>query len=242
MLRSTRLISAATSVALVLGSAGAAFAQTTTTETPAPVTASPMAAPSPMESATTAPTSVPATAVPSASAPTAMPHGNSAAHTNHGKHLGQLKKVESGTLTTAQVTYALTHPLQEAQKLRAMHTIKFSNLRVYRLSSLQKTRLKIGYAQYDAVAQALYGAPQLYASTNMMIAQSNVGGSAMNLLHNVLANVNVSDALNNVLNNSNVNVVANVALSDVLNNVNVGIGQVVGIYIGTGGSVTTIVG
>lgn len=241
MLRSTRLISAATSAALVLGSAGAAFAQTTSA-TPAPVTASPMAAPSPMESATIAPTSVPATTAPATSAPTAMPHGNSAAHTNNGKHLGQLKKVASGTLTTAQVTYALTHPVQEAQKLRAMHTIKFSNLHVYRLSSALKARLKVGYAQYDAVAQAMYGAPQLYASTNPMIAQTNLGGSAMNLLHNVLANVNVSDALNNVLNNSNVNVVANVALSDVLNNVNVGIGQVVGIYIGTGGSVTTIVG
>lgn len=190
--------------------------------------------------------SAPATSAPATSAPTmtvpAAPAKTMVPRVNQGKHLGQLKKVASGTLTTAQVTYALTHPLQEAQKLRAMHTVKFENLRVYRLSSLQKARLKVSYAQYDLVAQALYGQPQVYASTTTMLAQTNLGGSAMNLLHNVLANVNVSDALNNVLNNSNVNVVANVALSDVLNNVNVGIGQVVGIYIGTGGAVTTIVG
>jgi hypothetical protein len=197
---------------------------------PSPSTAAPSAAPA-------------ASATPSRSTggqrSTDTPTGN--ANGNNGKHKGQIKKLRTAQLTRTQVQYGVTHIPQQVIKLRGMKTIKFSNLSMYRLTAADKSALHLSDTGFNAVADALFGGPTLYASTTM-IAQSTGNSTANNILHNVLANINVSDALNNVLNNSTVDVTANVSLQDVLNNVNVGIGQVVGIYIGTGGSVTTIVG
>ena len=142
-----------------------------------------------------------------------------------------LKHPKSASLTDAQVDYAMTHQSEAAVKLAAMKTVSFTKLGVYHLSAAQKSKYKVALARPLQVAEL---------NSDFLLAQT--GGTVLNQLHNVLANVNVSDALNNVLNNSNVNVNANVSLQDVLNNVNVGVGQVVGIYIGTGGSVTTIAG
>jgi hypothetical protein len=198
----------------------------------------------PSSSASSAPSSAPS-AAPSPSRGTdsqrSTDTGNGNANGNNGKHKGQIKKIKTVQLSRSQVQYGLTHLPQQVVKLRTMKKIKFSQLGLYRLTAADKSALHVSDAAFNAIADALYGGPALYASTTM-IAQSTGNSTANNLLHNVLANINVSDALNNVLNNSTVDVTANVSLQDVLNNVNVGIGQVVGIYIGTGGSVTTIVG
>jgi hypothetical protein len=198
----------------------------------------------PSPSATSAPSSAPSAApTPSRGSgsdrSTDTGNGNGA---NNGKHKGQIKKIKTVQLSRSQVQYGLTHLPQQVVKLRAMKKVKFSQLGIYRLTAADKSALHVSDAAFNAIADALYGGPALYASTTTMIAQTSGNSTATNLLHNVLANINVSDALNNVLNNSTVDVNANVSLQDVLNNVNVGIGQVVGIYIGTGGSVTTIVG
>jgi hypothetical protein len=54
---------------------------------------------------------------------------------------------------------------------------------------------------------------------------------------NIFANINVQDALNNTLNSNNVNL----SLTDVLNGNNIATGQVVGVFVNSGGVITTIV-
>ncbi|MDB5028790.1 MAG: hypothetical protein JWO66_2479, partial [Candidatus Eremiobacteraeota bacterium] len=153
---------------------------------------------------------------------------------------GKIKTIKTGSLTRSQVVYGVTHQLQEAQQLAKMKTVNFDNLRVYRLPLSVKSMLKISDAESRSVALAMLGDGIQVAQTTPGLPASNGNNSPIQYLHNVLANINVSNALNNlnVLNNSNVNV--NVALSNVLNNNKISIGQVVGLYIGGGGIITTI--
>lgn len=142
---------------------------------------------------------------------------------NNGKHLGQVKKLRTGTLTLAQVKYALGHQSAEANRLRAIKQVKFENLRVYRLPDSLRHSMNL-HASASAVAYEPFTVSDALAQTSSP-------------LLNILANINVSDALNNALNGNNVSL----SLSDVLNSNNIGIGQVVGVYIGGGGIITTIV-
>lgn len=166
------------------------------------------------------------TVAPSPSAPAATPAATAAPATsgnpaNHGKHLGQIKKIPSGTLTPTQLRYALAHPSQEAAKLRAMKSVKFENLRVYHMpASLRKTL----HASASEIAYNPFTLPDALAQSS-------------NPLLNIFANINVSDALNNALNGNTVGV----TLNDILNANNIAIGQVVGVYVGGGGIITTII-
>ena len=139
-----------------------------------------------------------------------------------------------------QTVYGVTHPVQEAKQLLKMKTVNFDNLRLYRLPASLKSTLKVSDAETERIAVALLGEGTLIAQTTPPLPSSNGNNSPIQYLRDVLANINVSNALNNlnVLNNSNVAV--NVALSNVLNNNKISIGQVVGLYIGGGGIITTI--
>jgi len=196
-----------------------------------------------------APTSAPSTAAPSTAAPSAAPssgNGNNANgnngnnNGNNGKHLGQIKKIKAGSLTRSQVLYGLTHQVQAAKQLAKMKTIDFNKLRVYKLPSSLKRMVKLSDADARALTLAMLGDGVQVAQTSTSLPTTNGNNSPIQYLRDVLANINVSNALNNlnVLNNSNVNV--NVALSNVLNNNKISIGQVVGLYIGGGGIITTI--
>lgn len=184
----------------------------------APVCAQTTPAPSPQATAAASPSpsTAPATAAPATAAP-------SAAHANNGKHLGQVKKLRQGALTAVQVRYALTHQTQEAAKLRKMRGVRFEDLRVYKLPPGLRAGL---HASAEAVAYEPFRAADA-------VAQFSTLGSFLN----IIANVNVQDALNNSLNGNNVNV----SLSDVLNGNNIAVGQVVGLYIDSGGIITTII-
>jgi len=243
-----RLILAA--AALALASPGAAFAQSSSpmpsSSTMPMSTAAPMSSSAP--SAMPAPTSAPMT-TPSTTAPSAAPssgngnganNGNGNNNGNNGKHLGQIKKIKSGSLTRSQVLYGLTHQVQAAKQLVKMKTINFDNLRVYKLPSSLKSMVKVSDADAQALTLAMLGDGVQVAQTTPSLPSSNGNNSPIQYLRDVLANINVSNALNNlnVLNNSNVNL--NVALSNVLNNNKISIGQVVGLYIGGGGIITTI--
>jgi hypothetical protein len=229
----SRLMLAAAAMALAAPSA--AFAQTTqpspmpastgTTSSPLPASSAP-AAPAP--TTMSEPTNVPATSAPSSggtSAPAAKP---------------QIKKLKTGSLTRSQVVYGLTHQVQAAKQLVKMKTVNFDNLRVYRLPSSLKGVLKVSDADAQAVTLALLGNGVEVAQTTPALPSTNGNNSPIQYLRDVLANINVSNALNNlnVLNNSNVNVA--VSLQNVLNNNKISIGQVVGLYIGGGGIITTI--
>jgi hypothetical protein len=133
----------------------------------------------------------------------------------------------------------LTHPLQEANKVRQLKSISFDKLRVYRLSTGLKSMLKIGDANADIPVLAVLGPGTLIAQTTG-IPGTNGNNSPIAYLQYVLANINVSNALNNVnvLNNSNVNV--GVSLQDVLNGNKISIGQVAGIFVNGLGIITTI--
>ena len=163
-------------------------------------------------------------AAPTAQAsPQASPAASPQSSGNNGKHLGQIKKLRSGSLTPAQVKFALTHQSTEIARLRNMKQVKFENLRVYRLpDSLRRSMHK--HASVSTLAYEPFTLSDALAQTS-------------NPLLNILANINVSDALNNALNSNNVSL----SLSDVLNSNNIGIGQVVGVYIGGGGIITTII-
>lgn len=147
----------------------------------------------------------------------------SPAHANPGKHLGQVKKLRTGTLTPAQVKFALAHQSTEIARLRSLKQVKFENLRVYRLP--------------DALRRSVHAHASVSAVAYEPFALSDALAQTSNPLLNILANINVSDALNNALNGNNVAL----SLSDVLNSNNIGIGQVVGVYIGGGGIITTII-
>jgi hypothetical protein len=209
--------------------------------------ASPVAAPEPRPSAGGTITTSPAPASSPASSGSGSSSGSGATKPgnggvngdNNGKHLGQIKQIKSGSLSLPQVSYAITHPLQEAKQLKSMKTIDFNKLRVYKLPSSLKGALKLSDADTQAAALAVLGTGVQIAQTTGL-PTTNGNNSPIQYLRDVLANINVSNALNNlnVLNGSNVNV--NVALSNVLNNNKISIGQVVGLYIGGGGIITTI--
>ena len=234
----SRLMLAAAAMALAAPST--AFAQTTqpspmpvstgTTSSPMPASSAP-AAPAP--TTMSEPTNAPATSAPATSAPSNGGTSGSAAKP-------QYKKIKSGSLTRSQVVYGLTHQIQAAKQLAKMKTVNFDNLRVYKLPSSLKTVLKVSDADTQAIAVAMLGSGIQVAQTTPSMPSSNGNNSPIQYLRDVLANINVSNALNNlnVLNNSNVNL--NVALSNVLNNNKISIGQVVGLYIGGGGIITTI--
>ena len=134
----------------------------------------------------------------------------------------------------------MTHQVAAAKQLLKMKTINFNNLRVYKLPTSLKSMVKLSDANQQAIVIAMLGSGALVAQTTPALPSSNGNNSPIQYLRDVLANINVSNALNNlnVLNSSNVNV--NVALSNVLNNNKISIGQVVGLYIGGGGIITTI--
>jgi hypothetical protein len=208
----------------VLAISGTAAAQTT----PAPT-------------ATDVPTSVPSQAATASPAPmrtmvTAPPSAKP-----------QIKKLKTATLSTSQLTYALTHQVSEAKQLAHMKKINFDNIRIVRLTGPKLNLLQRLHIRVDTGEQTVAFDPFMAVDTQSVVAQAtsaplpatNGNNSPIQYLHNVLANINVSNALNNLLNNSTVN--ANVSLSNVLNNNKIAIGQVVGIYIGGGGIINTVI-
>jgi hypothetical protein len=242
--------------ALALASTGIASAQsspmpsssTTPMSSPAPAPASsmPMSSPVPMPMTTPAPsaTAMPAsTAAPSA-APSSSGSGTGTTRSTGGtpgtNNGGKVKQLKTGSLSRSQVVYGLTHQVQAAKQLLKMKTVNFDNLRVYKLPSSLQSVLKVSESDQQAIVVAMLGTGIQLAQTTPPLPTSNGNNSPIQYLRDVLANINVSNALNNlnVLNNSNVNV--NVALSNVLNNNKISIGQVVGLYIGGGGIITTI--
>ena len=250
----SRLMLAA--AALALASSGTAFAQSSPMPASSGAPSAPMPVASPGTSAMTMPpmspgATGPATMVPAPStqAPTSTPAssstsapsgGTGSSSGNNGNHNGQVKKIKDGSLTRSQVLYGVTHQVQAAKQLLKMKTVNFDNLRVYRLPASLKAAVKVSDADTQAITLAMLGNGIEVAQTTPTLPSSNGNNSPIQYLRDVLANINVSNALNNlnVLNNSNVNV--NVALSNVLNNNKISIGQVVGLYIGGGGIITTI--
>jgi hypothetical protein len=153
--------------------------------------------------------------------------------------LAHVKKIPAGSMNASDLRYAITHPLQEANKVRTMKSISFDKLRVYHLSTGLKSMLKLGDANSDIPALAILGPGTLVAQTTGLPG-TNGNNSPIAYLQYVLANINVSNALNNVnvLNNSTVNV--GVSLQDVLNGNKISIGQVAGIFVNGLGIITTI--
>ena len=198
------------------------------TMAPAPATAAPVQTMAPAPAMTKAPS-------PAGGASAKPTAGTSAKPT-----AAQIKKIPNGSMSTSDLRYALTHPLQEANKVRGMKKISFDKLRVYRLSSGLKSILKVGDANADIPALAILGPGVEIAQTSGPLPGTNGSNSPIAYLQYVLANINVSNALNNVnvLNNSNVNV--GVSLQDVLNGNKISIGQVAGIFVNGLGIITTI--
>jgi hypothetical protein len=191
-----------------------------------------------MPSATSAPSPMMTAPTPQqpAAHPTPAPATNDS-KSNSGKHLGQVKKLQSGSLSFTDLRYALTHPAQEVGKVRSMKTVSFDKLRVYKLPTSLKSMLKVSDANSDLQVLAALGPSIELAQT---APGTNGNNSPIAILQYALANINVSNALNNVnvLNNSNVNV--GVSLADVLNGNKISIGQVAGIFVNSFGIITTI--
>jgi len=176
--------------------------------------------PLPSPQATLAPTP----AATSAPEPTARPPVNR----------GKVKKLAAGTLSLSQVSYALTHMPQEINSLRKVHKVKFANLRVQRVPTTLRRLMRT--SQTDGALLA-YEPQTLSDALAQTAAPSAAPGGLLGSLLNIIANINVSDALNNALNGNTVNV----SLSNVLNGNKIAIGQVVGVYVGGGGIITTLI-
>ena len=251
MQQTSRLMLATAALALASTSVASAQSSPMPASSPAPM---PMTTPAPAGTPNVIQTSAPlppssggsmSTAAPTtapsssggSSTSTAAPKANNG---NGNVSAKDIKKIKSGSLTRSEVVYGLTHQVQTAKQLLKMKTISFDNLRVYKLPTTLQSVLKVSEADQHAIAIAMLGNGIQVAQTTPALPTSNGNNSPIQYLRNVLANINVSNALNNlnVLNNSNVNV--NVALSNVLNNNKISIGQVVGLYIGGGGIITTI--
>jgi hypothetical protein len=216
----------------------------------APLTALAQSSPQPAMTPAAMPSStVTAVPEPSASAapvktmapapsPAATKSGTTGGGNSITKPKPQYKHIPNGSLSTSDLRYGLTHPVQEANKVRKMKTISFDKLRVYKLSGGLKSLLKVG-DNSDIPALAVLGPGTLIAQTSGLEG-ANGSNSPIAYLQYVLANINVSNALNNVsvLNNANVNV--GVSLQDVLNGNKISIGQVAGIFVNGLGIITTI--
>ena len=254
MQQSSRLLLAA--AALALAATGTASAQSSpmpssstmpmaspapAMTTPAPAMSSPSSTmSSPMPMTTQAPSSGSSSGSMSTSPPATSGSGGVRAVSPPDNAAKHIKKIASGSLTRSQVLYGLTHQVAAAKQLVKMKTIDFTKLRVYKLPTSLQSMVKLSDANQQAIVTAMLGTGTLVAQTTPALPSSNGNNSPIQYLRDVLANINVSNALNNlnVLNGSNVNV--NVALSNVLNNNKISIGQVVGLYIGGGGIITTI--
>lgn len=176
-------------------------------------------------SAQTAAPSPQATLAPSpAAAATAKP-----APKNTPRARGKVKKLRSGNLSLGQISYALTHLPQEIGSLRKIKKTSFANLRVQRIPTSLHRLIRTSAAD-SAIAYEQFNLSDALAQTP---APSGLLGSLLN----IIANINISDALNNALNGNNVAV----SLSNVLNGNNIAIGQVVGVYVGGGGIITTLI-
>jgi hypothetical protein len=169
-------------------------------------------------------TMAPSPAATSAAAPTAHP-----AATNPGKHLGQIKKIAAGTLSVTQVAYGLTHLPQEISSLRKIHKVKFENLRVQRVPTTLRRLMRTSQLPYQTVVYEP-------VTLNDALAQTPAPSGLLGSLVSIFANINISDALNNALNHNTVNL----SLSNVLNGNKIAIGQVVGVYVGGAGIITTL--
>jgi hypothetical protein len=240
-----------THLAPILAAAALALGPVAATAQSAPPTTMPTAPTPPASTMTSAPAPAPTTmsepsaAPSSAPAPSATPAPKATTSTSPATRgtggtpnkLANVKKIPNGSLSLPDLRYGLTHPLQEADKIRHMKSVSFDKLRVYRLSSGLKSMFKVGDANSDIPVLAVLGPPTLIAQTTPA---TNGNNSPIAVLQYVLANINVSNALNNVniLNNSNVNV--GVSLQDVLNGNKISIGQVAGIFVNGLGIITTI--
>jgi hypothetical protein len=251
MQQTSRLMLATAALALAATESASAQSSPMPASTPMPMySTAPAASSMPVAPATANPTmGVTPTANPvsapsssSSSAPASSGSGTtrSTGGTPNANAKADVKKIKSGSLSRSQVVYGLTHQVQAAKQLLKMKTVNFDNLRVYKLPTSLQSVLKVSAADQQAIAVAMLGNGIQVAQTTPALPSSNGNNSPIQYLRDVLANINVSNALNNlnVLNNSNVNL--NVALSNVLNNNKISIGQVVGLYIGGGGIITTI--
>lgn len=209
MHRSTSTL--ANTLALLAVTAAAATAQVT----PSPAASTP---PSPAATAPAEPSIAPSDSASPAASPAAAATPEIEGH---------VKTLRKGTLTPGQLAYAVSHPAQEAAKLRAMHTVHFDNLRVYRVAPgiLPKLHVSNQEVAYEPLTMLDGGGSQTVA---LNLTQP---------LLNIIANINVQDALNNALNGNTVTV----SLQNVLNNNKIAIGQLVGVYVGGGGIITTII-
>jgi len=153
--------------------------------------------------------------------------------TNRGKHLGKIKKIASGNLSLAQVAYALTHMPQEISSLRKLHKVKFANLRVQHVPATLHRLIHASQIQESAIAYEPVTLDDALAQTPTPAPKTP---GLLGSLLNIIANINISDALNNALNGNTVSV----SLSNVLNGNKIAIGQVVGVYVGGAGIITTL--
>ncbi len=144
----------------------------------------------------------------------------------------QIKAMKSGSLTRAQVIYGLTHQVREAKQLAKLKTVAFARLRVYRLPPSLKTMFHVSDAESQALVVAMLGEGVRVAQTTAALPDTDASSSPIQYLRDVLADITVSNALEN----SN----RNVALQNVLYDNKIPIGQVVGLYVGGGGIITTI--
>lgn len=159
---------------------------------------------------------------------------------NRGRHLGQLRRLQAGSLSDSQVQYALTHQSVEMARLRSMRSIDYSRVRIVHVSSSMKARLHISQLDGTMLAYSPDG-PQLDAPYRVaQVFGSNNG--VLQQLQGIIGGLIVQNAISNTLGGGGSSGSAGATLAQVLLNNGIPLSNLLGVFLGGNGILNALVG
>lgn len=150
-------------------------------------------------------------------------------HHDNGRHLGQLRRLQSATLSDAQVAYAFNHQSQNIARLRAMGRIDASRVRIVRLTAAQKARFHVSFAGGQLAYEPQVA--QIFNTNNPLLQQ----------LQQIVAGLIVTNAINQSLGGSS-NGGATATLAQILLSSGIPLNDLLGVFFDPSGVLNAIVG
>lgn len=164
---------------------------------------------------------------------TAKPHHGAGA--NMGRHLGQFRHLQGATLPDSQIAYAFAHQPQSIARLRSMHTIDYSKIRIVRLTAAQRARFHVSLRNESQVAY------QPVNTTDATVAQIfNSNNGLVNELQQIVAGLLITNAINRTLGGNAGG--ASATLAQVLVNSGIPLSSLLAVFFDPSGILNAIVG
>lgn len=165
-------------------------------------------------------------------------HGMPAAamHGDNGRHLGRYKHLRTGSLSNAQIAYALGHESAGIARLRSMRSIDYNRIRIVRVSPALRARLRISALPGTAVAY------EPFLASDGTVAQifGNGGSSLLQQLQSIFAGMMINNAINNATGGGGGGATA--TLAQVLLNSGIPISDLLGVFFSNDGTLNALVG